>query len=380
MPADALLALQRTVGNQAVAGLLAHPAGRSLARMTVADDAKLLSTLKVTKGAATRPHLRYPQYDVDVYEGTAGTKASRLEALQYAAEVSGTVAAAVAEHYETVFGALAANDERRKKFSPTWPWTSLETTKVQPAKGSNKPVVVRPPKLRDVDVLTFDPFQLEVTCAYTKDSAQHSLTLAFQHGDDLNGYVTSLKDTGNPAAATGVKLIDVQEAKPVPDPTAAGGVNPPPSGAPATAAEKYVEYGVAHDEKRDENLLEMTGGADDKSFDAYTKLAGEGSRWESVRKHAAHLRNSSRFFVKMPTDPNKPADPPMVRAIEFKSLWKQWNKRFKQVYNIPDAELAKYLRGESKEIIRDKALSDMTEFDYDVDAGSQHKPGAKVTT
>jgi hypothetical protein len=332
-PEAAILALQRSAGNRAVAALLQ--------RRTVEQDATLKAALGVTKQENTRTLVGKKPWTVDVYSSNdEPTGGSKLEALSLAGARSGTVGNAVAAHYQGMYAAL--DEKQQKGKSPTAPWTIQERD------------------LKKEALIQIDPFFLDVSYKYPANDKLQQLTLAFQHADDKQGYVTTVKDTGNPAAAAGVSLV--KEAHALPE-------NPLPAEAASNVVDpgstRYTKYGSAHEDEPGgaENILEMSAGGAEKNFDAYTKLAGEGSRWISVRKHAAYLKNSSRFFAAAPGEGK-------VFAIEFRKLWRDWASGFKKTYNISDAELVTYLHRERPAELDRNAMGD---DDYDCDAGKPFK-------
>ena len=84
------------------------------------------------------------------------------------------------------------------------------------------------------------------------------------------------------------------------------------------------------------NLLTTTRGGTEASFDAYTKLAGEGARWRCVRKHGQALQDDSMFFVSH--------DDATKRGISFRVLWLNWKDVFGKAHDIPDGDVAGAIR------------------------------------
>jgi hypothetical protein len=286
---------------------------------------------------------------VHVYKLAAvATKAQKLEALAHAGEVNAGIGNAVRTRYEALYHAL--RDKERKAYSPSKAWTHPTN------------------RLDDPQLIQIDPFFAEVPVKYgTKD-----LTLTFQHAEVKMGYVATVLDTGNPKTGAGVNLIGDAHAQPeAPPSTTASSSNAIPGpGLPNVVGPgepRYTKYGSAHDEGGTENILEATEGGSDKSFDAYTKLAGEGARWQSVRKHGAYLKDTSRFFVRDDKDPNK------VLCVAFSKLWKAWMGKFDKKYDVPDRDLAAYLRKGHQGYVEEQELKDMNLDDYDVDAGKPYR-------
>jgi hypothetical protein len=129
------------------------------------------------------------------------------------------------------------------------------------------------------------------------------------------------------------------------------------------------KYSNRHDEHDSGGIAGLTAGTGEKNVDAYTKIAGEGARWQCVRNHASKLKNDSRFFTA------NAADEQMVFAIPFKKLWLNWKAGFNNKYNIPDAEVAGALKpGGTLEVARGPAIarSTLTTDDYDLDRSAGH--------
>jgi hypothetical protein len=167
------------------------------------------------------------------------------------------------------------------------------------------------------------------------------LTLYYQFGVDSYGYVVKVEQ-GNRlfsmhSARGQDELPDAQEARLQ---TGAG------------ADPLYEMYSSAHhtdapDEKIGDTAALPTSdplpaagpdfvtggkavlGGKSKRLDAVTKLAGEGARWQCVRLHAAHLRDSSRFYTQLQGDTRK-------AYITLERLWGTWGAKFGSAFNIPN--------------------------------------------
>lgn len=104
------------------------------------------------------------------------------------------------------------------------------------------------------------------------------------------------------------------------------------------------EYDLRHAERFGETILDETyrKGKDTNSnprtdteiegkhFDAYTKLAGEGARFECVREHMDSIREDTYFCSG-------------TNAITFVNLWQNWRDVFDMKYNIPIAVVKEFL-------------------------------------
>ncbi len=197
---------------------------------------------------------------------------------------------------------------------------------------------------------TIDPFVLEVAVPFTKDGAQHTLTCEYQHARQFSGYVSKVTDTSNAAVpAEGGQMVAAAR------------------GAPMAAG----TYGVDHHDAGSANVADTAGaGGGAENLDAYTKIAGEGSRWLCVRNHASKLQNDSWFFTSHATDPTK------VWAVNFVSLYRQWDATFNKAFNIPDATVAAKLK--SGVVVGGVAIdkSALAVKDYDLDTGAGFVAGA----
>ncbi len=143
-----------------------------------------------------------------------------------------------------------------------------------------------------------------------------------EHG---NGYIIKIKKGRlDPEAPDGIN--HVREAKMVRDAT------------------NNQEYDLRHAERFGETILDETyrEGKDinsnvrsdtdieGKHFDAYTKLAGEGARFECVREHMDSIREDTYFCSG-------------ANAITFEKLWQNWRDIFDMKYNIPTAAVKEFL-------------------------------------
>lgn len=188
-----------------------------------------------------------------------------------------------------------------------------------------------------------------MTVKFRHNSETHELQLRYQHARQFTGYVVALKDTSNEALQT-LSPMDVPK----------GSQDPMRDG---------FKYSNRHDDKDSGGIAGLTSGTGEKNVDAYTKIGGEGARWQCVRKHVSKLKNDSRFFTA-----NR-AEDQTVFAIPFKTLWLNWKTGFNNKYDIPDAEVAQALRqGGTLEATRGPAIARaaLTADDYDLDKGAGH--------
>lgn len=195
-----------------------------------------------------------------------------------------------------------------------------------------------------------DPFFYEVTVPYKYNDQPRTLRLRFQHASSYTGYVETVYDSGNTGASQSPSMYDfVTEA--------------PLKGKKSTDGTRNLLYSNKHDTRSRENLFDETYGTTEESFDAYTKIAGEGARWVCVRNHAGDLRNDSYFYV---TDTDERGYR-TYWGVKFVGLWLSWDSVFGKAYNISDEWVASAIRNGDfgSEVVK---LRRPTRKDYDLEA------------
>ncbi len=168
----------------------------------------------------------------------------------------------------------------------------------------------------DARTRKIDPFFYEAIVSWrpSAKAIPEYLGFMFQHAANFTGYVEAVLDTSNPGARGVPTMYDAETGK----------ANDPDS----------PKYSNIHEDKDGGNLLDMTRGGGEESFDAYTKIAGEGARWQCVRRHGANLTNDTYFYTRQ-GDPGRDK----VWAVSFKTLWLSWKADFDKAYDIPDAQV-----------------------------------------
>ena len=164
----------------------------------------------------------------------------------------------------------------------------------------------------DVKVGTLDPLLYKAKMTFGDPHAPEQLSVVFQHAKAKTGYVVKIEDSTNSATTGGATMYEKADG-------------------PKRPTDKFSNE---HDVAVGGNLVAQTSGPDEHNLDAYTKIAGEGARFQCVRRHTAHLQNDSIFFTAQAGDTSK------VVGVEFQQLWKKWNQAFKKRYDVPDAEVA----------------------------------------
>ena len=184
-------------------------------------------------------------------------------------------------------------------------------------RDSNDKWTRRDQALDQADLEWLDPFFYAVTVPFKVADQKHQLELLFQHASNWTGYVEAIYDSTNPATGAVPTMYDIGAAKPLKGVDSGHWRNP--------------EYSNVHEAHGTDPLIDATGGGGEASFDAYTKIAGEGARWQCVRQHASHLSNDSYFFI---TERGR------NYGVTFKTLWLSWKSAFGKAYDIDDAEVA----------------------------------------
>jgi hypothetical protein len=101
--------------------------------------------------------------------------------------------------------------------------------------------------------------------------------------------VVSIEDTSNKTTGGGVTMFNKFD-----------------DGGPPRGTDKYSNV---HDQSHtgSTNIAKDSEGDEEHNLDAYTKISGEGARWQCVRAHASNLQNDTLFFTAHPTDTTKVA-------------------------------------------------------------------------
>lgn len=207
------------------------------------------------------------------------------------------------------------------------------------------------------NVLTIDPFLYRIKIKY---SDTQEIKLLYQHADQWTGYVVEVDD-----AATGapIPMADVLN-----NTKATAGIPGQYSNRHADTGDDRLSTKLTPDARASEEDNE-------KSIDAMTKIAGEGARWQSVRKHSSRLTNNSKFFIR--TDANN------IKYVTFRALWLSWASAFNKAYDISDAKLASEILNNPANF-RDTSVQDGTiedhaqEIDYDVTNGAPYAVGMQT--
>lgn len=169
---------------------------------------------------------------------------------------------------------------------------------------------------------TLDPFVYRVKASYGDENSTTNIALDYQNSQIFTGYVIKVND-----GASG-KSSSMENAL-----SGASSVN---KGVPTKYSNRHASTGGnTLSGLTDLDDTNKTQHANEEGLDAMTKIAGEGARWQAVRKHAAKLTDSSWFFART----NNAKDPD-VNGVSFKNLWLSWAGAFDKAYDISDATFA----------------------------------------
>jgi len=123
----------------------------------------------------------------------------------------------------------------------------------------------------------------------------------------------------------------------------------------------HLNYNRYSDDSRivEENLKSKIM---DVKGDAYTKLAGEGARFQCVRNNMSLLTNNTNFYCRILGDG--------FVACKFKDLWNDWASSFDKKFNISDDEVANKMRNGGISVQNDctPSLNDVN-LDLESDCG-----------
>lgn len=175
-----------------------------------------------------------------------------------------------------------------------------------------------PENLHKEEVGTIDPF---THGSYCQIGDSQYLVMMYQHTYDLDGYVTGIEEGDvskegeyGPKFRGTMKYGKKQIA----------GMNDIDPG---------VSYSQLHKQVGDTVLSEVSGKGDAQA-DAMTKLAGEGARFEWVRRNIRTITDNTEYVTKGFESLGGKS-----LGILFKNLWCQWKDWFKGKYNIKDDDI-----------------------------------------
>lgn len=194
-----------------------------------------------------------------------------------------------------------------------------------------------------------DPFVVRLQAEYGE--TRKKLALDFQMANRWTGYVIRVEDDG--VAANMVN--DERHWKNIVDED--------------TTVDDYSNVHMKDVETPLEGILGNRGDKtktmrqQEASFDAFTKLAGEGARFQAVRRHAGRIQDNSYFATVDETNESK------YWGLEFKKLWQWWEEAFGKKFNITDKQLRDAI---NNEVLPSWPLdeSDLGGKDYNLDTSA----------
>jgi hypothetical protein len=272
--------------------------------------------------------------NVNIYYRSADVEGDRTDGLVKAAALNAEVGKRV--------DSWGADHEIGRRKDQPWKQNNMYT----PAKKA----------LNTTKVPNVDPYFLYVTIRYGRSDRKEleQLDVVYQHAPAFTGYVEQIMDTGNDATKDYPSMFNVN------DEVGGGKVN-----AGDVVGERNLKYSNVHHQGDGSAISALTSGKNEKGLDAYTKIAGEGARWQAVRHHARALKDSSRFYTADPASKAK------VYRVDFVSLWLSWDSAFGKQYDISNAFFAKMLVNNWKsfkgEGVRTAEKTAMTADDYNLD-------------
>lgn len=142
----------------------------------------------------------------------------------------------------------------------------------------------------------------------------------------------------------------------------------------ATPDNDNFKFSPQHDQEVDKSVGEqietLASGKKNKEnhvgFDAITKLAAEGARFEPVRKLGTDLKVDSKFFTK--TDPSTDQG----KCLTFLFLYRNWGGHFNHTYQTPAATLKTVATNHGDNFTINQ--SSVKENDYDLDQDKKANP------
>ena len=163
----------------------------------------------------------------------------------------------------------------------------------------------------------YDPFRVRFAGKYG-GGMKTDLAMDFHYGLKFHGYIVKVTDHG--------KSADMVTN----NPNIAG-----------TGA--MTEFSNAHPDTGTDRLIDKTTNVhgnlgnkadSEKSWDSYTKLAGEGARFDAVLNHQSNLTDNTKFFVR---------DENTMKWITFNNLWLTWAATFGKKFGVTDVEIGNKL-------------------------------------
>ncbi|WP_195373535.1 MULTISPECIES: hypothetical protein [Parabacteroides] len=196
---------------------------------------------------------------------------------------------------------------------------------------------------KDCPSQKFNPFQVPIHCSYLTsnkirndyslpDSNTVELTMWYHFGPFASGYIVTMTRTNCKESSQSTPMSHT------------GNIKIETTATPVSGD----EYSSIHrDNPGIQPILNdtkglTTGGDNSMKYDSYTKLAGEGARFQCVRDNIDKVSSSTIFWTK-----DERGDRINNPGIKFLNLCKIWNDSFGQKFNISNNELSGALKGDN---------------------------------
>lgn len=161
----------------------------------------------------------------------------------------------------------------------------------------------------DVNSTKMNPFQVPIQSVFpvTQDE-DYTIILYYHFGPFNHGYIVQIYDNGSNGIMSYEQMLS------------------------------EGEYRNIHNTTQNDTILNQTNDKNDNiKFDSYTKLAGEGARFQCVRNHIKKIRNNSKFFT-FKTKQNQ-NNRRQIKYVYFHTLWSSWGDKYNHKFNIPNNEV-----------------------------------------
>lgn len=157
-----------------------------------------------------------------------------------------------------------------------------------------------------------NPFQVPIKAAYGESQSGPEIKLFYHYGPYNHGYIVKVELKENESVETGTMTSRDQVGE--------------------------NEYSSKHDTKDDRIILDQTDGQEkSKKFDAYTKLAGEGARFQCVKRNIDMISNNTIICIPFAT-----------KGFAFSDFWKTWGTTFGKKFEIADEVVITEIQGKDE--------------------------------
>lgn len=181
-----------------------------------------------------------------------------------------------------------------------------------------------------------NPFQVPIKSACHSTRGASEIKLYYHFGPYNHGYIVRVEsggDKGNMVYKDMHSLIDTKD-----------------------------KYSNQHDTTDSSEIISQTNKTDNLplKYDAYTKLAGEGARFQCVRENIHQIKNDTYFYaegVKIIVTPFRYKKKDL--GVSFKTLWGSWGRCFDKKFNISNDEVKAVIkRGVGLRVVLTEAKPD----------------------